>query len=247
MKLLNIDANAKTIKGQAQGYMTAVLYLAPHTLAGVTLCPMAEKAGCVSGCLTFAGRAGIAAGAATMTAPNGAIIPANTIQKARLAKTARFHHDRAGFMLQLVREVRAFISKAKRKGLTPVVRLNGTSDIRWEVIPTEGAANIFAAFPDVQFYDYTKIPNRKVDGIANYHLSYSYSDRAEYQPYVRKAMTQGMNLVVVFRKEKPATFMGREVVDGDETDLRFADPTGVVVALKAKGRAKLDRSGFVVG
>lgn len=38
MSLLNIDANAKTVKGQSRGYMTAVLYLAPHTLSGTNLC-----------------------------------------------------------------------------------------------------------------------------------------------------------------------------------------------------------------
>ena len=33
-KLLNIDNNAKTVKGQKYGYMTAVLYLAPSNESG---------------------------------------------------------------------------------------------------------------------------------------------------------------------------------------------------------------------
>ena len=52
-KLLNIDKNAKTIKGQAYGYMTAILYLAPSDLSGFNVCPMASK-GCKSACLNTA-------------------------------------------------------------------------------------------------------------------------------------------------------------------------------------------------
>ena len=44
-KLLNIDNNAKTIKGQKYGYKTAILYLAPSTLSGFNVCPMASN-GC---------------------------------------------------------------------------------------------------------------------------------------------------------------------------------------------------------
>jgi len=43
-----------------------------------------------------------------------------------------------------------------------------------------------------------------------------------------------------------ASFGGRRTINGDATDLRFLDGRGVVVALKAKGQAKQDRSGFVV-
>jgi len=43
----------------------------------------------------------------------------------------------------------------------------------------------------------------------------------------------------------PNTYAGAPVVDGDASDLRFLDPDGVVVGLKAKGDAKKDTSGFV--
>ena len=36
------------------------------------------------------------------------------------------------------------------------------------------------------------------------------------------------------------------VIDGDITDVRFNDPDGVIVWLSAKGKAKKDKSGFVV-
>lgn len=244
-KLLNIDANAKTVKGQKQGYMTAVLYLAPFNASGYQVCPMAELAGCVAGCLNTAGRGGIAKGSAVLD--NG--LPDNAIQRARISRTRFYAEDRAGFMAQLVKEIEAFIRKADKAGLVPVVRLNGTSDIRWERIPTATAGSIFDTFPTVQFYDYTKVLNRR-QLPDNYHLSLSYSAASDrYLGMLQSALAESpdLNPVVVFRtKELPATFMGREVVSGDETDLRFTDRKGVVVGLYAKGRARKDTSGFVV-
>lgn len=254
-QLLNIDANPKTIKGQEQGFMTAILYLTPAFGSGVNLCAMAALAGCDVPCLMFAGHGGIAAGNATFTTPGGVVVPDNSVQRARLFRTLMFLNHKPGFILQLVREIEAFIAKAKRKGLVPVIRLNGTSDIRWEDIPMNVAPylanNIFALFPDVQFYDYTKLPNRRrALGIPNYHLTFSYSHREQFAPIVVQALkTYGeqVNYAVVFRKGLPEMFLGRRVVNGDESDLRFADESGVVVGLKAKGRAKRDTSGFVVG
>lgn len=249
-ELLNIDSNAKTVKGQAQGFMTAILYLTPADGSGVNLCPSAFLAGCDIPCLNTAGRGGMSAGNATFQAP-GAVLPDNTVQRARLRRTLWFIRDRAEFMHQLALEIQAFTNKAHRAGLVPVVRLNGTSDIRWEDIPVDTVPHIFAMFPTVQFYDYTKIPNRRrALGIPNYHLTFSYSHRPQFAPIVVKALQTygaGVNYAVVFRKGLPATFLGRAVVSGDESDLRFTDDTGVVVGLTAKGRAKRDTSGFVVG
>jgi hypothetical protein len=98
-------------------------------------------------------------------------------------------------------------------------------------------------FPDVQFYDYTKINNRKVSHIPNYHLTFSKADGNDMD--VRIALSNGMNVAAVFHKV-PETYLGRQVIDGDETDLRFLDPKGVIVGLKAKGKAKKDTTGFVV-
>lgn len=225
MKLLNIDANAKTVKGQGRGYMTAILYLAPADESGYEVCPMASK-GCRKACLNKAGM--------------GAF---SNVQAARIAKTKWYFEDRAAFMAQLVTEVRAFIRKAIKLGLIPVVRLNGTSDIPWERVPVEGQANIMALFPSVQFYDYTKRSNRR-DLPANYHLTFSLAEDNDSR--ARLAARNGANIAVVFRNDKfPSTFMGMPVVDGDADDLRFLDGRGVVVGLKAKGPAKKDVSGFV--
>jgi hypothetical protein len=168
----------------------------------------------------------------------------NTIQKARIRKARYFFEDRNAFMLDLYADIQKAIRFAERKGLTPVFRLNGTSDLSWEKYELGATGkNIFALFPDVQFYDYTKVPKRKVEGIKNYHLTFSQADGNEKD--ANWAISKNMNVTVVFDKI-PAEYKGREVFNADDTDLRFLDPKGVVLGLKAKGRAKKDRSGFVV-
>lgn len=249
--LLNIDANAKTVKGQKQGYMTAILYLSPWKSAGVNICPMAEMAGCFLGCLDTAGHGGIAKNRATFT-PYGIERPDNACQRCRIRRTRLFIEDREAFMVQLHGEITKFIAKAGRKDLTPIVRLNGTSDIRWEqIVFVKDAVShtIFGHFPQIQFYDYTKICNRKIDDVPNYHLSISYSEASARYAAMSygAAIEQQRSLVVVFRTgDFPKTFKGRAVINGDENDLRFTDPPNVVVALKAKGKARNDESGFVI-
>jgi hypothetical protein len=224
-KLLGVNTDAKTTKGTTKGVLTGIMYLAPHKLAGDNICPLAELAGCVSGCLNTAGR-----GRFTNT------------QLARIRKTRLWHEERDWFMNRLRKDISALVRKANRLGMTPMVRLNGTSDIRWEV----EAPELFAEFSEVQFYDYTKIPNRK-NLPANYHLTFSYSGASErYREFYHVARDNGMNVAVVFRKFIPETFLDMPVINGDESDVRPFDPTGVVVALKAKGKAKQDTSGFVV-
>lgn len=233
--MLSIDTNAKTIKGQQYGYMTGVLYLAPFNLSGYNTCAMAEIAECHEPCLNSAGR--------------GAF---NSVQAARVRKTKLFFEDRATFFAELIFSINTLIRKAKAANLIPLCRLNGTSDIKWENIDFtyEGKDynNIFEMFPDLQFYDYTKIPNRGDKYIPNYDLTFSYSGVPAFQPYVQQAARDGYRIAVVFRRrdEIPAEFLGTTCVDGDDSDLRHEDPHGVVVALYAKGKAKRDTSGFVV-
>jgi hypothetical protein len=232
--MLSIDTNAKTIKGQQYGYMTGVLYLAPYNLSGYNTCAMAEIAKCHEGCLNSAGR-----GAFT------------NVQDARIKKTKLFFTDRNAFFAKLIPSIRSLIRKADKLGLIPLCRLNGTSDIKWENVDFvyEGVwyRNVFEFFPDLQFYDYTKIPNRSTH-VPNYDLTFSYSGVVEFQPYVQRALGEGYRMAVVFRKREdiPAEFLGTTCVDGDDSDLRHEDPHGVVVALYAKGKARHDTSGFVV-
>ena len=241
-KLLGIDTNAKTIKGEKYNIKTAILYLMPSDKSGVQLCPMAKIAGCEKACLFTAGR--------------GAM---SSVMLSRLRKTLYFNQHRAAFMAQLANEIATESLKAKRRGYKLIVRLNGTSDIRWEAVAVETklgtiASSLMKLFPNVQFYDYTKIANRR-NIPANYDLTFSYSGVAEYKPFVEKAVANGERIAVVFRNRaiveamlaNGETFLGLTVVDGDNTDIRHLDPKGAVVALYAKGKARNDQSGFVVG
>ena len=230
-KLLS-TANPKIQKGTKLGYLSFILHLAPADVSGYNTCPKATV-GCRAACLNTAGRGGMFKKGETT----------NTIQKARIRKARYFFEDRAGFMADLYKDIQKAIKFAERKGLTPVFRLNGTSDLSWEKYEVAGYTNIFEAFPQVQFYDYTKVPKRKVDSIDNYHLTFSQADGNEKD--ANWAISKNMNVTVVFDKI-PAEYKGREVFNADDTDLRFLDPKGVVLGLKAKGRAKKDRSGFVV-
>ena len=238
-KLLSINADAKTIKGNKKGFMTAIQYLTPYTASGVNLCPNAKNANCHEACLVSSGRM--------------------VMQKqARLNRTKLYLTNQAEYFNQLSIEISKFIKRAERKGLSPLVRLNGTSDIRWENVGYvfEGVyyRNIMEQFPDLQFYDYTKIPNREksVNGVqsfpSNYDLTFSYSGVETYTKFNERAFKEGKRIAVVFDKVEniPLTFHGRKVVSGDETDIRHLDPENVVVSLYAKGRAKKDNSGFVV-
>ena len=223
MKLLTVG-NTKTVKGEAMGYMTFIMHLAPSTLSGYNTCPMASK-GCAAACLNTAGR-----GRFTAT------------QEARIRKTRWFFEDRPTFMAQLVKDIQAAIRKADRETMIPVFRLNGTSDIRWETIPVGGRRNIMEMFPAQTFYDYTKLQNR-VNLPSNYHLTFSRSE--ENYTAVDTMMAQGYNTAIVF-DSLPAVYNGYKVIDGTETDLRFLDPKNVIVGLLAKGKAKKDLSGFTV-
>jgi hypothetical protein len=196
----------------------------------------------------------------------------NSVQAARVRKTRQYMADRAAFMAQLVEDLEGFAAYCKRKGVKPCVRLNGTSDIMWEkghpvtrIMPCpilDGSTvpvrypSLMAAFPEVQFYDYTKIYTR-VDKVlpANYALTLSYSEaNPSFAAEVLARVEAGKaNMAVVFRDlftvghYMGAGFKGRPVIDGDKTDMRFLDPQGGnVVALYAKGKAKQDESGFVI-
>lgn len=226
-------ANPKTQKGMHRGYLTYVLHLAPSTLSGLgDVCPQ-SSAGCRAACLNTAGRGG-------MFRPGE---DTNRVQQARIRKTRLFFEDREQFMSQLVDDVTRAQRQAIKLGLEPVFRLNATSDLQWERYTVPGANNIFELFPDFQFYDYTKILGRKVNHIPNYHVTFSQSESNHQM--VQRAMDMNLNVAVAF-DQLPDTYLGRPVINGDRDDLRFLDPHGCVVGLKAKGRARRDHSGFVI-
>jgi hypothetical protein len=247
MNLLSVG-NPKTLKGMKQGYNTYIMHLAPSTLSGHNTCPKATV-GCINACLNTAGRGGMF--------KKGEFT--NNIQKARIRKTQLFYNNRDEFMSLLVKDILLAIKQSARLGLTPVIRLNGTSDISWEKYPVKMGnviySNIFEAFGYIQFYDYTKVLGRKVNNIPNYHLTFSAADGNEKDVY--EAVNQGYNVAMVFALKKTEPMPEYQVIsmpgyskvmpvfNGDESDLRFLDPDSHIVGLYAKGKAKKDTSGFV--
>lgn len=159
------------------------------------------------------------------------------VQEARVRKTKWFFENRDTFLVQLKEDLTLFKEYCEASGITPYVRLNGTSDISWEKY------GIFSDFPTLNFYDYTKIPTRKVSLYKNYHLTFSRDETTTDETIMEVIST--MNVAVVFN-EVPVVWKGITVIDGDKDDLRIKDDRNVIVGLKSKGKARKDTSGFVV-
>ena len=228
-RLMNY-ANAKTIKGEKLEVRTGVIYLAPASLSGRNVCPMAKLASCIDGCLNTAGRGQM-----------------QSVQIYRIRKTLFWFDHPDAFKALLAKEANKLIAYCEKRNLTPAIRPNGTSDIRWE--NHIWSLMVETSKRGVKWYDYTKIANRIIPDTSVYDLTFSYSGaNPRYLQQVETAVQLGYRIAVVFRTREsiPAEFFGMPCVDGDDTDLRFLDPQGVVVALYAKGGAKTDRSGFVV-
>jgi hypothetical protein len=239
------ESNPKVAKNGKLGVLSVPLHLAPFNLSGFQVCPQAS-AGCAAACLHTAGN------------------PAHMSGKdaSRKDKTLAYFKHRDAFMAVLVYEIAALVTKAAKLNMTPAVRLNATSDLPWEhrkVTVDGGECLLMDLFDMVQFYDYTKVTKRAIAHAegrmpSNYHLTFSKTednDRA-----VSKVLEMGGNVAVVFSAEryKRSVADGEALVcgtvagvfDGDQSDYRPMDPQGVIVALKAKGDARSDTSGFTV-
>ena len=232
MKYKNLltTQNAKTSKGEDLGYLTGILYMAPaDSVSGVNVCKFASK-GCKEACLFSAGRGKF-----------------NSVKKARIAKTEFFRDNLEGFKTSLVWSIDKVIRKASKLGLKPCIRLNGTSDISWEEIEIKDGKNIFELYPNIQFYDYT--PNfTRIKALtghwSNYHLTFSRKESRANNVQAEKLLSIGVNVAAVYSDIDKAVSKG--AINGDLHDLRFLDERGKIVALKAKGEAKKDKSGFVI-
>jgi hypothetical protein len=223
-KLLNIDNNPKTIKGQKYKVMTAILYLAPAKISGFNVCPFADD--CALTCLNTAGRGQM-----------------NSVQLGRINKTRWYFLERKTFMIQLHKEIKRHINRCKIKGYKPAFRINGMSDLKIENM------GLIKTYSSAQWYDYTKNPIRMKKFIAgkfppNYHLTFSLGSSNKSD--AKEILKLGGNVAVVFRNKKlPKKFMGHKVFNADKTDLRFKDPKNIIAGLYAKGKARYDDTGFV--
>ena len=240
-KLLTDEgSNAKTAKNiNRQGFVSAILHLAPADLSGcANVCPGASE-GCRQACLNTAGRGGMISRDKST----------NVIQDARVRKTIQLVTDPDAFFKNLDADLHKLKKYAKKEGKTAVARLNGTSDVDWAAHrpPIWNGKNVFEAHPDIQYYDYTKMPGYVTKNKhPNYHITFSRSEKNE--GIAQRLLGLGHNVAVVFGgKQLPEKYLGFPVISGDDHDLRFLDPRGgYVIGLKAKGDAKSDKSGFVV-
>jgi hypothetical protein len=156
----------------------------------------------------------------------------DVINDCRITKTRLFFEDREFFMNMMIAEIRSGITRARKLGYDFSVRLNNTSDINPLDFCLDGK-NILEMFPDVTFYDYSKVPERieLMKRYRNYDVTYSYTGYNLTQ--CEKMLLNKINIAVVF-KVVPTTFMGYDVIDGDAFDMRYKDLKGVVVGLKYK-------------
>ncbi len=214
------STNPKMAKQADQlGILPFALSLAPATASGMgNVCPLASP-GCSAVCLNYAGRGQM-----------------SSIQRARIQKTRFWFSDRDGFLQLLTRDLEKVQRLAHRHEKLAAVRLNVFSDIPWERFLD------LDRFPSVQFYDYTKVLARLGRTPANYDLTFSLSEQNEKE--ARQALIRRFNVAAVFR-DPPRYFQLWPVIDGDRHDFRFLDPRPVVVALKPKGLARDDKTGFV--
>jgi len=229
-KLFASGGDAKTILGEPFAVRTFILYGAPGMSSGVNMCPMAKIAKCEVPCLNTAGR-----GAMT------------SVEMARLRKTLFWQQYPEQFIAMFARDVERGCKQALKLNMVPAFRPNGTTDVRWELYVWDIMVNARKEY-GARFYDYTKIANRNVPDPEVYDLTFSYSGVKAFQPQVKLALDKDMRMAVVFdgKRSYPKKFLGKLTIDGSATDIRFRDKQGVIVALCAKGKAKQDKSGFVV-
>ena len=232
-RIFSVGADAKTVKGERRRYLTGILYLAPNTLSGWQVCSHATP-GCIAACLNTAGRGQYTA-----------------VQIARVKKTRELFTFHDEFLALVHWNIARVIRLARQRRMTPVIRLNGTSDLPWERFRYQGHT-MMEHFPHIQFYDYTKHPARMAAFLRrtrwprNYFLTFSRSETNDKA--CRFLLRQRGTVAVVFAIPRtqplPTHWRGQRVVDGDQDDLRFLDPPGVIVGLRAKGRARQDTTGF---
>lgn len=228
MKLLTTK-NTKIEKsnGKMAQYLGAIMHLSPGNISGYEVCNGRSK-GCFNSCLYTAGHGRY-----------------NYTKNGRIRKTKMFFENREEFKNLLIKDIEALVRKSERENKKPVVRLNGTSDVKWE----EVFPDLFTMFPNVLFYDYTKIQKRfsrfmNKELPKNYYLIFSMHENNT--AFAEDALKKGFNVAIVFEK-MPKTHKGFKVINGDNHDFRFLEKhTGRVIGLLPKGSAKRDQTGFVV-
>lgn len=212
--------SVKHRKAGKYGELTYSLYLAPAKTSGYEVCPGRTKE-CTMLCLNESGMN-------TMVRND----KGDVINDSRITKTKLFFEHRDFFMKWLAYEIKAAQRKANRMTYQFSVRLNNTSDISPLDFTLDGK-NILEMFPEVQFYEYTKVADRVelMKVYNNYDVTFSYTG---YNLTACQFMLLNKIRVAVVFKNVPENFMGYPVVDGDKYDMRYKDDQAVIVGLKYK-------------
>jgi len=199
------------------------LYLAPAKSSGYEVCPM-RTLFCTDLCLNYSGM-------------NRMNMNGEMINESRIKKTKLFFEEREFFVRWMIEEIKQSKKKSEKLGYSFSVRLNNTSDISPEMFwirQDDGTTkNILQLFPDVQFYDYTKVPSRVelTKKYKNYDLTFSF-DGTNLET-CEKMLSNKVRVAMVFNK-LPKTFLSYKVIDGDLYDMRYRDKKNVIVGLKFK-------------
>lgn len=224
-----LGTSTKVQKNKKQGVLTGIIYLAPHVesliYGGKNICPAASP-GCSMACL---GRRSM-----RLYMQRGF--------NSKAWKTLLWLYRPDLFKKILIGEITKLVKRAAKLNLIPSVRLNGSSDICWE----KKFPMLFKLFPDVIFYDYTKISKRVMAKLPdNYKLTFSQHE--SNKPMSRKLLNSGYNVAIVFSNLEEAVKEGYKnwpVYDGDITDFRPYDKSGVI-GLSVKAHVK-DSTGFII-
>jgi hypothetical protein len=230
----SVSMTVKHLKSLLYQELTLSLYLAPAKMSGYEVCP-GRTAECTRLCLNQSGK---------NIGPQKK--RGDFINQSRITKTRMFFQHRDYFMDWLIAEIESAKRKAIRMTHKLSIRLNNTSDISPEEF-TRNGKNLLEMYPDIQFYDYTKVPSRVelMKRYPNYDVTFSYTG---YNWDICQQMLENNVRVAVVFKKVPKEFRGYKVVDGDAYDMRYKDDGKVIVGLKYKvNRNKLEvKHKFVV-
>lgn len=220
--------STKLNKSYHAGTYTYGIYLAPWNLAsrlsgipGMNNCACGQN--CHKYCLNGSGH------------NKGDIIAYGEyshINVSRVKKTILFYYNRKLFMFLVIHEIHKAKLYAEKHNLEFSVRINCTSDLNIELFNSPKTnKNILKIFGDTQFYDYTKISSRYkiADKYDNYHLTFSFDGKNWDK--CQKILKNHGQVAVVFDGVMPTTYKGYKVISGDNYDMRYKDPHGVIIGL----------------
>jgi hypothetical protein len=226
-----VNNGAKHKKAYKYNELVYTIYFAPAMCSGYEACP-GRTPECTAACLNLSGH-------------NRMDIHKNMINNSRVKKTKLFFEEREFTVRWIIQEIASAKWKAKNEGRRFSVRLNNTSDISPEefyVINRSGQKrNLLQLFPDVQFYDYTKVASRieLIEKYHNYDITYSFNGYNE--DLCKGMLRRNVRVAVVFNGTLPKMHMGYPVINADLYDMRYIDRTDVIVGLHYKRvRTKLN-------